>query len=72
MLYPDLVQRLSIGPCHIRHANLIWIKHLLEELKFDVKLPMTMYCDNQTTIHIASNPVFNERSKHIEVDCHLV
>ena len=33
------------------------IKHLLVELRFDVKLPMTMYCDNQAAIHTASNPI---------------
>ena len=49
----------------------MWIKHLLEELKFDVKLPMTMHCDNQAVIHITSNPMFQERTKHIEVDCHI-
>ena len=39
-------------------CELMWIKHLLEKLRFVVKLPMTMHCDNQEAIYIASNPVF--------------
>ena len=49
----------------------MWIKLLLGELKFVVKMPMTMHCDNQAAIHIASNLVFHESAKHIEVDCHI-
>ena len=49
----------------------MWIKHLLGDLKFVVKLPMTMHCDNQSAIHIASNFVFHEQTKHIEVYCHI-
>ena len=53
-------------------CELIWQKHLLQELRFGKDEQMKLICDNQVVLHISSNPVFHERTKHIEVDCHFI
>ena len=49
-----------------------WLLYLLKDLHVLHNKLVLMYYDNQVALHIAANPVFHERSKHIEVDCHIV
>ena len=53
-------------------CELIWLKQLLQELRFGKDGQITLVCDNQAALHIASNPIFHERTKNIEVDCHFI
>ena len=53
-------------------CELVWLKHLLQELRFGKDEHMKLILDIQAALHISSNPFFHERTKHIEVDCHFI
>ena len=53
-------------------CEFIWLKHLLQKLRFGKDEQMKLICDNQAALHISSNLVFHKRTKHIEVDCYFI
>ncbi|KAL0392792.1 UNVERIFIED_CONTAM: Retrovirus-related Pol polyprotein from transposon RE1 [Sesamum radiatum] len=53
-------------------CELLWISYLLHEFQIDLQLPIPFWCDNKVALHITANPIFLERTKYLDIDCHLV
>ena len=51
---------------------IMWLHQLLAKVDINTSVLAKLWCDNQVALHVASNPVFHERTKHIEIDCHFV
>ncbi|XP_019434328.1 PREDICTED: uncharacterized protein LOC109341000 [Lupinus angustifolius] len=58
---------LAIATCEIQ-----WLTYLLQDFQISFKEPALLYCDNASARCIASNALFHERTKYIEIDCHVV
>ncbi|CAN1263655.1 Retrovirus-related Pol polyprotein from transposon TNT 1-94 [Linum perenne] len=53
-------------------CELKWLSYLLYELQLPISQPISLYSDSSSAIKMAENPVAHERTKHIEIDCHII
>ena len=53
-------------------AEVAWLENLLFELGVPCSKPPVLLCDNQSALNMCANPVFHNRSKHIEINYHFV
>eukprot|EP00253_Pinus_taeda_P003168 PITA_03168 len=48
----------------------IWMQNILVGLLGQMTDPTMIYCDNQSFIELSENPMFHDRSKHIDIHYH--
>ncbi|KAI5344539.1 hypothetical protein L3X38_012416 [Prunus dulcis] len=53
-------------------AELVYIAKLFKDIGFQLPSAPLLWCDNQSALHLAYNPVFSARTKHVEVDYHFI
>jgi hypothetical protein len=54
------------------NCEAIWLRKMLVDLFGQEMPPTVIHCDNQSCIKLSKNPVFHDRSKHIEIKYHFI
>eukprot|EP00253_Pinus_taeda_P013307 PITA_13307 len=50
----------------------IWLRRMLADMHVFQTGPTPLFCDNQGVLKLAKNPIFHERTKHVETHCHYI
>ena len=56
----------------ITTAELFWLRMLFKDLGVSLPTAPVLWCDNISTLALASNPIFHACTKHIKVDYHFI
>ncbi|SPT18614.1 unnamed protein product [Triticum aestivum] len=59
---------IAAGSCY---AQLLWMKQTLKDYGIHLK-QVPLYCDNESAIKIANNPVQHSKTKHIQIRHHFL
>ncbi|KAL0323023.1 UNVERIFIED_CONTAM: Copia protein [Sesamum angustifolium] len=70
--HEGFVQLISVLYFGATVCELLWISYLLQDFGIPLHSPIPLFCDNKAALHIMANPVFHERTKHLDIDCHIV
>jgi len=47
--------------------EMIFVKHILDSIGFNIKTPMKLYCDNRGAVYLANSWTIGGRTKHIDI-----
>jgi len=50
----------------------IWLRHILKEIGYEQGGSLLIYSNNQSSISSAKNPMFHQRTKHVEIHAHFI
>ena len=50
----------------------MWFRKLVYGLSDQVLDSTVIYCDDQSCVNLSENPVFHDRSKHIEINHYFI